>query len=82
MEWEEALLGAWGGEMPTQSSAYYGDVEATLGEEFLDVSIAQCETQDPNRVLDDHRRKAVAAIRDFSHRASLPAVSLPSHRLS
>ena len=37
---------------------------------------------EPNRVLDDHRRKAVAAIRDFSHRASLPVVSLPSHRLS
>jgi len=30
---------------------------------------------EPNRVLDDHRRKAVAAIRDFSHRASLPVVS-------
>jgi len=60
-----------------------GDVEPPLSEEFLDVSIAQCETLvDPNRVLDDHRRKAVATVRDFSHRASLPVVSLPSHRLS
>jgi len=23
MEWEEALLGAWGGEIPPQSAAYY-----------------------------------------------------------
>jgi hypothetical protein len=23
VEWEEALLGAWGGEIPTQSAAYY-----------------------------------------------------------
>jgi hypothetical protein len=33
---------------------------------------------DPDRVLDDHRRKAVPTIGDFSHRASLPAASLPS----
>jgi hypothetical protein len=27
-------------------------------------------------MLDDHRRKAVAAVGDFSHRASLPSASL------
>jgi hypothetical protein len=30
-------------------------------------------------MLDDHRRKAVAAVGDFSHRASLPSASLPSY---
>jgi hypothetical protein len=44
---------------------------------LLDAPIAQCETQvDPNRVLDDHRREAMAAVRDFSHRASLPGAAL------
>jgi hypothetical protein len=33
----------------------------------------------PDRMLGDHRRKAVAAIGDFGHRASLPAASLPSY---
>jgi hypothetical protein len=30
-------------------------------------------------MLDDNRRKAVAAVRDFCHRVNLPAVSLPRH---
>jgi len=30
-------------------------------------------------MLDDHRRKAVATIEDFGHRASLPSASLPSY---
>jgi len=30
-------------------------------------------------MLDDHRRKAVAAVGDFSHRASLPSASLPGY---
>jgi hypothetical protein len=30
-------------------------------------------------MLDDHRGKAVAAIGDFGHRASLPSASLPSY---
>jgi hypothetical protein len=53
---------------------------APLGEEFLDVAIAQREAQvDPDRMLDDRWRKAVAAVGDFSHRASLPSASLPSY---
>src|SRR5215471_19462195 len=48
---------------------FVGDVEPPLVEELLDVSITQREGQvEPDRVLDDHRRKAVAAVRDFSHR--------------
>jgi hypothetical protein len=39
-----------------------GDIEPSLGEEFLDVSIAQREAQvEPDRMPNDHRRKAVAA---------------------
>jgi hypothetical protein len=30
-------------------------------------------------MLDDHRRKAVAAVGDFGHRASLPSASFPSY---
>src|ERR1700752_1211119 len=49
-----------------------GGVEPSLGEEFLDVAIAQHQAQiEPDRMLDDHRRKAVAATGDFGHRASL-----------
>src|SRR5262245_9581575 len=59
------------------------DVEAPLGEEFLDVAIAQREAQvDPDRMLDDRWRKAVAAVGDFSHRASLPSAPLPTYRVT
>ena len=59
---------------------FVGDVEPALGEEFLDVAIAQREAQiEPDRMLDDHRRNAVAPIRDFGHRVSLPSASLPGH---
>src|SRR5215471_4636503 len=52
---------------------FVGDVEPPLGEEFLDVTIAQREAQvEPDRMLDDYRRKAVAAVGDFRHRLSLP----------
>src|SRR5262249_35048292 len=55
---------------------FVGDLEPRLGEELLDVSITQREAQvEPDCMLDDHRRKAVAAVRDFSHRTSLPVVS-------
>ena len=51
-----------------------------LGEEFLDIPITQREAQlEPNCVLDDHRRKVMAAIGDFSHRATLPSASLPGY---
>jgi hypothetical protein len=33
-------------------------------------------------MLDDHRRKAVAAVGDFGHRASLPSASLPSYSVT
>ena len=59
---------------------FMGDVDPALGEEFLDVTIAQREAEiEPHRVLDDQRRKAVAAVGNFSHRPSLSAVSPPSY---
>ena len=59
---------------------FIGDVEAPLGEEFLDVAIAQREAQvESDRVLDDHWRKAVAAVGDFSHRPSLSSAWLPGY---
>jgi hypothetical protein len=62
------------------SDGFVGDVEPTLGEQILHVSVAQRKGQvEPYSVLDDNRRKTVAAIRNFSHRASVPATSLPSH---
>ena len=51
-----------------------------LGQEFLDVTITQREAQvHPDRILDDRRRKAVAAVGDFSQRSSLSAVSPTSY---
>jgi hypothetical protein len=59
-----------------RSDGFIGNVEPPLSEKFLDVPTAQREAQvEPDRMLDDHWRKAVAAVGDFSHRASLPAVS-------
>ena len=51
-----------------------------LGEEFLDIPITQREAQlELDRVLDDHLRKVMAAIGDFSRRANLPSASLPGY---
>ena len=33
-------------------------------------------------MLDDHRRKAVTAVGDFGHRASLPSAALPSYPIT
>ena len=61
----------------------YRDVEELLAERGLDISIAQREAQiEPDRMLDDYRRKAVAAVGDIRHRLSLPTVALPSPQLS
>src|SRR6516164_6096236 len=59
---------------------FIGDVEPSLGEELLDIAITQGEAQvEPDGMLDDHRRKAVLAVGDFGHRASLPSASLPDY---
>jgi hypothetical protein len=62
------------------SDGFVGEVEPTLGKEILDVSIAEREAQiQPHSMLDDNRRKTVAAIGHVSHRVSLPATSDPGH---
>src|SRR5271155_6196096 len=44
------------------------DVEPTLGQQFLHVSVAQGEAEiKPDRVLDDLGREAMAAIRKLNH---------------
>ena len=45
------------------ADSFVGDVEPTLGEKVLHVSIAERKAQvEPNRMLDDIRRKAVTAV--------------------
>ena len=47
---------------------FIGDVEPTLGEHFLHISVAQGEAEiKPDRVLNDLGRKAMAAIRKLNH---------------
>ena len=44
------------------------DLEPTLGKEFLHVAVAQGEAKiEPDRVLDNRRRKPVAAIGEQGH---------------
>src|SRR5882757_1091066 len=53
----------------TAADGFIGDVRPTLGQEILDVSVAEREAQvEPDGMLDDNRRKAVAAILDFNQR--------------
>jgi len=43
--------------------ALVGDVEPALGKQFFDIAVAEPETQvEPHSMLDDDRRKAVAAV--------------------
>src|SRR5207253_9457495 len=50
-----------------------GNLQAALGEEFLNVAVAQRETEiEPNRVLDNHGREAVPAIGALLHAGSQP----------
>src|SRR5260221_2292293 len=54
-------------ENPT-ANALVGDVEPTLGKQFLNIAIAQCEAQvEPHRVLHHGRRETVPAIGDRIH---------------
>ena|SRR5216684_981033 len=53
--------------------AFIGNLQAALGEEFLDVAVAQCEPEiKPNRVLDDRRREAMPSVGELIHAGSLP----------
>jgi hypothetical protein len=43
--------------------ALVGDVEPAFGKQFFDIAVAKREAQvEPHRMLDDNRRKPVAAV--------------------
>src|SRR6202030_3077825 len=49
------------------------NVEPSFGQELLDIAIAQSEAEiEPDRVLDDLGRKAVAEVAEPSHATSYP----------
>jgi HSP20 family protein len=55
-----------------------GDIEPALGKQILHIAIAQGEPEvQPDRVLDDRRRKAMSAIREMGHARTLSDQLLP-----
>ena len=51
---------------------FIGNLEPTLGKEILHVAVAQSEPEiEPDSVLDNRRRKAVAAIGEQGHAETL-----------
>ena len=62
-------------------TVFIGDVEPTLGRQFLDVSVAQREAEiQPDRVLDDLRREALTAVGERSDLDILPGTLLSRPR--
>jgi len=52
---------------------FIGNLQAALGQEILNVAVAQCEPEvQPNCVLDNRGREAVPAIGELIHAESLP----------
>src|SRR5689334_10603582 len=52
---------------------FVGDLDPTLGEQFLDVAVAQGEAEiQPDRLLDDLGREAMAAVAEQGHDDTLP----------
>src|ERR1700737_1256373 len=57
---------------------FVGDVEPALGQEFLDIAVAQGEAEiEPDRVLDDLGREPMAAIAGQGHADILPYSAHP-----
>jgi hypothetical protein len=57
---------------------FVGHVEPALGQEVLNVAVAQGEPEVyPNRVLDDRRREAMSAIREMHHAELYPSRRSP-----
>src|SRR5215204_2125315 len=51
---------------------FVGKIETPFGQKLLDIAVAQCEAEiQPDRVLDDRRREAVAAVGKRGHAASI-----------
>src|SRR6202040_258458 len=56
-----------------RSPGTVGDVEPSFGQELLDIAIAQSEAEiEPDRVLDDLGREAMAEVAERSHATSYP----------
>src|SRR5216683_1192054 len=67
----------------TQRRTVIGNIQAALGEELLDVAVAQCEPEiKPDRVLDDRRREAMPSVGELIHAGSLPHGLAPSNSVS
>ena len=57
------------------------NLQAALGEELLDIPVAQCEPEiKPDRVPDDRRRETMSAIGELTHAGSLPYQGPPELR--
>jgi hypothetical protein len=55
------------------SHRFVGDVESALGQQFLDIAVAQGEPEiEPDRVLDDLGREPMAVIAEQGHADILP----------
>lgn len=74
--WSEAAYrsGVSGAELQNPApNALIGNIKATLGEKILDITKTQRETAiQPNRMLDDGRRKPVAFVGNLVHPSRLP----------
>jgi hypothetical protein len=58
---------------------FVGDVEPSFGQQLLDIAVAQSEAEiEPDRVLDDLGREAMAAVAERSHPGILPYSPLPT----
>jgi hypothetical protein len=61
------------------SHRFVGDVESALGQQLLDIAVAQREPKiEPDRVLDDLGREPMAAIAEQGHADILPYSAHPT----
>src|ERR1700746_2262085 len=62
---------------------FVGDVEPSFGQQFLDIAVAQGEAEiEPDRVLDDLGREAMAAVAERAHADILSDTPLASDPVS
>src|SRR5204863_560769 len=62
---------------------FVGDVEPSFGQQFLDIAVAQGEAEiEPDRVLDDLGREAMAAVAERAHADILSGTPLASDPVS
>src|SRR6202030_3244065 len=62
---------------------FVGDVEPSFGQQFLDIAVAKGEAEiEPDRVLDDLGREAMAAVAERAHADILSDTPLASDPVS